>query len=311
MNKHYDIIYISESGFQKKIVEHLITNIYPSKNYLWLQSKEGCFIDNENRTYNIDLNHVKGIVTSISSIFKFPKLSCDYLIGTQFTGVNCRFFEAVISYRELHLIDDGIGTPVILSNQNYYRHFPKELLKINIVSLLVFVTFFKKLKNTKGIIKNINKYYTIYPLNKSFKNEIQLDFLKYNYKIVDSVGFIGMPLVDYRMVTENHFTRVLEILIKEYKALDYYPDPNEKWIYNQSINGLRIIKKKEPLEMFLKSNGLPKKLYTFTSSALLNLKVADNRFDGYFIKIPNGGEIRSYYYTIFEKFGLKELNVDD
>ncbi len=309
MINHYDIIYISESGFQEKVVEYLITHIYKNETYLWVKSQNGCFVDNEGKQYKIDLNHARGIVKSIPFIFKFPKLSCQYLIGTQFTGINCRYFESVINYKELHLMDDGIGTPVITSYPNYYSHFPKEQFKMAIVRSVLFLKF-KKLKSTKQLIEDIQLYYTVYPLKQSYKKEIHLNFLEYDYRLIKNTGFIGMPLVDYRMVSEKHFTLVLKSLIKKYGNLDYYPDPNETWINKQNIEGLKIIEKNEPLEIFLKRNGLPKKMYTFTSSALLNLKVADKRMEGYYIKIPDGGDIRSYYYSIFESFGLKEYSID-
>lgn len=311
MSSHYDIIYISESGFQKKIIEHLISNIYPNKKYLWLEGKDGCFIDNYNNVYKVDLNHIRGIFKSIGAIASFPKLSCDFLIGTHFTGVNCRFFEAVIHYKELHLIDDGIGTPVILSNPNYYKNFPRELLKILVVRAIVLLKALKFVKNTKSLVKSICKYYTVYPKPNYFNNEIGLNLLQYNYELTSKVGFIGMPLVDYNMVGKKYYTAVLKQLIKQHNSLYYYPDPNEGWIFSQKIKGLHIVKKKEPLELFLKSNGLPKKVYTFTSSALLNLKVADSKLDGYYIKLPKGGKIREYYYDIFENFGLKEYKLDD
>ncbi|WP_431110091.1 hypothetical protein [Winogradskyella poriferorum] len=307
----YEIIYISESGFQRKIIEHLISNIHPNKNYLWLDGKDGCFTDNYNNVYNIDLNHIKGIFKSIDAIASFPKLSCDFLIGTHFTGVNCRFFEAFIKYKELHLIDDGIGTPVILKNPNYYWNFPREIFKMNLVRLLVFGKKTRRLKTTKRLISTIAKYYTIYPSTHFYKNEIELDFLRFDYKLNNKVGFIGMPLVDYGMVTQEYFSKVLISLISRYQKIYYYPDPNEKWIYNQNIEGLEMVEKNEPLETFLKTDGLPKKMYTFTSSALLNIKVADNKLDGYYIRIPNGGKVREYYYSIFNDFGLKEFRIND
>ena len=312
MDNHYDIIYISESGFQQKIIEHLITNIYPSKNYLWLKSEEGYFIDGKNRIYNIDLNHIKGIVSSISPIFKFPNLSCEYLIGTQFTGVNCRFFEAVISYKELHLIDDGIGTPLILRTPTFYRTQPTSILKFNIVKFLVVVLRLKFTKSTQSLIKSINQYYTIYQFDSLNIPMVKINPFSSNNLIMkeEYIGYIGQPLVEYGMIEQSYYTEHLEKLIKRFnKPIKYYTDPSEKLIVNNTIELFEIAHKNEPLESFIVKNGMPTIIVSFVSSALLNLKLMCPEVEAYYCKIPNHDEKRKLYYDIFEENDIKLLKL--
>lgn len=312
MNNYYDIIYISESGFQQKIIEYLIANIFPSSNYLWLKSKDGHFIDNENRTYGVDLNHVKGIFNSVPSIFKFPKLSCNYLIGTQFTGGNCRFFEAVIDYKELHLIDDGIGTPLILRTPKFYRTQPTSILKFNIVKLLLFGLRVKITKSTQSIIKSINKYYSIYKFESISIPILEISpFSANNVKMKDDcIGYIGQPLVEYGMIEASYYKEHLEKIIKRFnKPIEYYTDPSEKLIVNNKIESLEIADKNEPLESFIVNNGMPTIIVSFVSSALLNLKLMCPEVEAYYCKIPNHDEKRKLYYDIFEENDIKLLKL--
>lgn len=308
--REYDIIYVSESGFQDKIIAYLIANRHADKTYLWIKHSGDGFKTSEGDVFKINFNHSKGIINSLRFTGRFPKLKCDYLIGTQFTGINCRFFAAVINYKELRLIDDGIGTPVILSNPDYYHNFINERVKLTFVFLLTLVVYGKKLRFTKDIIQQIKHYYSVYPLQNYFKSQEKINLLELDYTLTKEVGFIGMPLVEYKMVKAEFFTKILTSLIAEYGALLYYPDPNEKWIYETPIQGLRIVKKNEPLETYLHKNGLPYKMYTFTSSALLNLRISDTNFEGFYVKIPDGGDLRELYYNIFERYNLKEYKIN-
>lgn len=312
MNSHYDIIYISESGFQKKIIEHLISNIYPDKNYLWLEGKEGCFKDNNNKVYSIDLNHIRGIFKSIGAIAGFPKLSCDLLIGTHFTGVNCRFFEAFIKYKELHLIDDGIGTPLILRTPTFYRSQPTSLLKFYVVRLLAFLLRFKYIKTTRSIINSVNKYYSIY---KSVSQKIPLieinPFSAKNIELKDEfIGYIGQPLVEYGIVEEKYYKEHLSSIIEKFKKpILYYADPSEKLIFSYKMDLLKIADKNEPLESFIAKNGIPKIITSFVSSALLNLKLMCPEIRAFYNRIPNHDKKRKLYYDIFEENDIKPLDL--
>lgn len=312
MNSHYDIIYISESGFQKKIIEHLISNIYPNKKYLWLDGKEGCFIDNYNNVYKIDLNHIRGIFKSIGAIASFPKLSCDFLIGTHFTGVNCRFFEAVIKYKELHLIDDGIGTPLILRTPTFYRSQPTSLLKFYVVRLLSFLLRFKYIKTTRSIIQTVKKYYSIYR-----NDSLNIPLVGINPFTTDnlmlyggSIGYIGQPLVEYGIIEEKYYKEhLLSIIEKFKKPILYYADPSEKLIYSYKIDLLTIADKDEPLESFITKNGIPEIITSFVSSALLNLKLMCPEIRAFYNKIPNQDKKRKLYYDIFEENDIKLLDL--
>lgn len=311
MNNHYDIIYVSESGFQQKIIEYLIANIYPTKNYLWLKGEGGHFVDNEGRIYNIDLNHVKGIFSSITSIFKFPKLTCDYLIGTQFTSVNSRFFEAFVSYTELHLIDDGIGTPLILKTPTFFISQPTTILKFALLKIFALMKY-KNVKSASNIIRSLNKCYSIYNINIIGIPIVKINpFSSLNIVVKeDFIGFIGMPLVEYGMLKEEFYLMHLNRIIKHYdKPIKYYPDPSEKLIFKHDIVNLEIIKKNEPLESYVEKNGIPFIVISFVSSALLNLKLLCPQVEAYYCKIPNHDKKRKLYYDIFEENKIKLLNL--
>ena len=311
MTNHYEIIYISESGFQGKIIEYLIANVHPNNNYLWIQSKNRQFEDNEGRIYKIDLNHVKGIVKSIPYVFEFPRLSCDLLIGTQFTGVNSRFFEAIIEYKELHLIDDGIGTPLILKSPSFYKSQPTSLLKFYLVRCVLLIKL-KYLKTTKKLIKTLSKYYSIYNLS-SIEipiKKIEPFSLNEVYVQNDYIGYIGQPLVEYKMIDEKEYINHLKAIIKKFnKPIKYYPDPSEKIIFHQNIEFVEIVDKNEPLESFIIKHGMPSIIISYVSSALLNLKLMNPKVTAYYSKIPNQDSKRKLYYDIFEQNNIKMLKL--
>jgi hypothetical protein len=313
MNQNkYDIIYIVESGFQQKIIDHLIDQVYPNKSYLVIKKNGDGFLLGENNWQAINFNHSKGILKSISTIYKFPKLKCERLIGTHFTGVNCRFFEAIINYDKLELIDDGIGTPVILDNPNFYFGQPFSILKFFVLRLLM-LSVFLKTKNTKNIIKNVTLYHSVY-----FKDYLGLKvnyldyFKKWSSEINRSkIGFIGQPFVEYGFISEIVMIKLINQIISENNViLNYFPDPCEKWIYNQKIENLNVVTKDKPLELYFKENGTPETLYTFVSSALLNIKMISPSVTGYYMKVPNQDKYRKPYYLLFEKVGAKEYKYD-
>jgi hypothetical protein len=313
MNQNkYDIIYIVESGFQQKIIDHLIDQVYPNKSYLVIKKNRDGFLLGENNWQAADFNHSKGILKSIATIYKFPKLKCEKLIGTHFTGVNCRFFEAIINYDMLELIDDGIGTPVILDNPNFYFGQPFSILKFFVLRLLM-ISVFLKTKNTKNIIKNVSLYHSVY-----FKDYLGLKvnyldyFKKWSSEIIRSkIGFIGQPFVEYGFINEIVMIKLIKQIISENNViLNYFPDPCEKWIYNQKIENLNVVIKDKPLELYFKENGTPETLYTFVSSALLNIKMISPSVTGYYMKVPNQDKYRKPYYLLFEKVGAKEYKYD-
>lgn len=309
---NFDIIYIVESGFQQKIVDHLIEQIYPNKNYLIIKKSGDGFQLGNQSWQAVDFNHGKGILKSFGTVYKFPKLSCDKLIGTHFTGVNCRFFEAVIKYKKLELIDDGIGTPVILNKTNFYFDQPFSLLKFFILRILL-LSVFLKTKSTKKIIKNVSLYHSVYFKDYQGLKVNYLDYFKRWASEINTgkIGFIGQPFVEYGFIKEKVMIEILIQIISENNGvLDYFPDPSEKWIYNQTISNLNVVLKDKPLELYFKENGTPEILYTFVSSALLNIKMISPATKGFYIKVPNQEKYRKPYYALFEKVGAKEYKYD-
>ncbi len=306
----YDIIFIIESNFQEKVVNYLVENYFSNKTLLIISKCQTGFKTSEGHKIDLDFNHISGIFKSFLKPKKFPKLHCEILINTVFTGINCRVFETLINYKKLYLIDDGIGTPVILKYPQYYKNFPRERVKMLLTNIILLLNKGRLLKNTRQLISLVDSYYTVYPLRKIFKNEIGIDLLKQKLNLIDKVGFIGQPLVEYKMISIENYTNALKQIIKEYGTIDYYPDPAETLIHEMKIKGLNIISKNEALESFLVKKGLPKVMFTYTSSALLNIRISNNLFSGYYIVIPGGGAIREYYYDIFKEFNLKEYQLN-
>lgn len=305
----YDIIFISESNFQDKIVEHLIFSKFQQKKILWIRKKDNQFVTNDKVKFELDLNSFKSITRSLSYFYKDVNLSCEKLISPQITGVHARFLSMKINYSSLEMYDDGIGTLVIVENQNYFKDYYKQILKLTLIRTLFFIFNLKLIPNTSKIISNIKVYYSVYPMFNTGLNTIPIDLLKLNYTIINNAAFIGMPLVEYTMISDIDYIRVIKQLIEKHGFINYYPDPSETLIYSYEIEGLKIIQKDMGIEHYFSKHGLPKNIYSFTSSALLNIKMGSKTANLHYIKIPKSDKLREIYYRIFEKCGIKEYHV--
>ena len=120
--KEYDAIIIFETNFQKSIVDHLIKLYLFNKNVLVIDSRNhsiNMIVESDIIQLPINLGGLRWIIKSLFTVRKFPLLRTQELIGTHFTGIHCRFFESVIEYKNLSLIDDGIGTPALLRSNSF------------------------------------------------------------------------------------------------------------------------------------------------------------------------------------------------
>lgn len=304
---HFDAIFFYDSHFQKLVVEYLIKEKYSEKSCLVIDAIGGKYSWADN-TVHLGFNTLKQSLSSLKNIRKFPKnLSCDEIVGSWLTGNNSNFLLSSIQYKKIVLIDDGIGTPVILKVGDIFKLVDYKY-KLNFLLLrILFLISGKKqpLRNPK-IIACVAKYWSLYQGEVSLNKERITPF-NTDFEIVKGQkAFIGQPFIDYGMMDKESYLETLNN-IRGGSTLRYFPDPSEKWYLGQNIDGLDIAEKGEPLEVRLQKEGMPEEIYTFVSSAILNLKTIFPATNGFFVRMPNAKKFRNYYYEVLADNGIQEF----
>jgi hypothetical protein len=304
---HYDTILYYDSHFQKVIIDYLLKTEYKDSNNLVIDAIGGQITMND-KEYPIAFNTIKQSLSSIGKSNSFPKgLSCDKIVGSVLTGSNSAFFLSSISYKKIILTDDGIGTPVILKCGDIFKLVDlKFKLNFLLLRLILLLTGKKAPLRNKKIIKEIHQYFTIYN-DETTLNSTKIIPFNNQFTIQEGVkAFIGQPFIEYKMMTKKDYIDTL-LKVKGEGILKYFPDPSEKWHINETIEGIEFQKKGTPLELRFQQEGMPEQIYTFVSSAILNLKTVFPPMEGYFIRIPKAKKFRDYYYNVLLDNGIQEF----
>lgn len=272
MEKIYDAVFVFESNFQKDIIDYLIKIKYAESTYLIIDASHN-FIKLQDSTYKINLNGLINSIKSLPDLLRWNSIIyTSELICVGIAGINSRLFEAIIKYKKLTLIDDGIGTPILLNNPKLW-YLKKKFIRCFLFDyLLLFLLKGKVLKTTSQIIHQVSSYYTVYDLPFQYDFEVaKLDFFKqYKFSILKGeVGFIGAPMENL-----SKLVSILKLIYNKYnKRLNYYPHPRENINHLREYTSLcNIIDTNGTVENFWKSNGIPETIISFSSSVLLNLK---------------------------------------
>ncbi|MFT4221620.1 hypothetical protein [Dysgonomonas sp.] len=307
MKTYYDIIFVYETNFQKKIVSHIIKYIIKDETYLKIDARNQR-IKFYDQIININLNGFSGVVKSLKDLFtKRSKLKCNKLVGTLIVSPNSRFFECFIEHKKLVLIDDGIGTPIVIDNPTLLY---KRLL-FNLSSALAkIVSFFAgyKLKSTRNILSKISFYWTIYPIsNQRFIPKEDISFFKQDIHPVvkNEVAFIGQPMVETKIMDFSKYWNSVKIVQERERAISYYPHPAEGLYKKIEITDICIKKGIDlTIEEYFLRHGIPKKIVSYSSTALINIQ--SYKIEGvecYYIKSEH---VKNAYYKLLDTFGIQE-----
>lgn len=257
-----------------------------------------------------------GFANILKTFFVFRnngiKFKCDLLIGNLLTNFNSFFIISAFDYSKLILIDDGIGTPVILKHPDYYSSQLKYRIK-NILLKITYPLFFKeKFKIIKDFLPDISFYFTIY----DFKNDIPSEKIKifnastkilYKHKC-----FIGQPMIELGLISKEKYIGFLNNIIRMEGSITYYAHPSETFLQKIKINGLIFVKNEWPIEKEFEKNGIPEYVISFFSSSLLHLKQENPNVNIFYV--PNDLSITSpqifeTYRLFTEQFGIKKYDI--
>lgn len=311
----YKTIFIYETFFQKSIIEHLIENKYYDKEQSLIIDATNHKICIEGEEYNVNFNRFGMLISSLKVLRELRKLAltCETLVGTHITGINALFFSSFISSKNKVLIDDGIGTPVLIQNQKLFNSKIKYQIRFLITKTLLLLHNIK-IKNVVNTLGTIDRYYTVYKSKivpeRSFPI-YPLNFYEQQYTTnMEEVCFIGAPLLDFKLCDEESYKMLLLAVKHKYGDYKYYLHPDEKLTIKFKIEGIEFIKLNKPIEKSFFKNGVPEFVIGFTSSALLNLSLSKYKNTNpnfrYVKKKVYGKKNDEYYYEILEQNNIYE-----
>jgi hypothetical protein len=316
MNKvqkvYYDAVFVYETIFQKNIIDYLISLYYRNKNILIINVMNNK-IQIDDKIWKINIGGRTNTLKSIFHIWQWRRntiISTNELIGVHLVGLNCRFFEMFIKYNNLVIIDDGIGTPVLLNHPDRWRK-DKSFMRAFVFNYVIFLLLNRKIyKTTNQIIKKVNKYYSIYdlPIIPNILT-IKLNFLIDTYKVIrvkkNAVGIIGSG--DMNSEEKNSYLR--NIFISFDMPIYYFPHPREKnldLINKDYIH--KIIRPQTTIEDFFQENAFPEIIISNESTVLLNLGAMKIKNIKLFYNYrPFFSKYIHYYYEILNYVGIKPL----
>lgn len=210
---------------------------------------------------------------------------------------------SLISFSLLYTFDDGT---INISDNNVYKDD-------RYVTTSKFYVLFKHIFHIKYSIKRIKaetkKHFTIYQYdNNIVKNTLYISLFEKieskleNKKVEEISILLGQNVLDSDVRNIN----LIKTVIEKYNIDYYYPHPKETYV----IDKVKYIKSELIFEDFIKGINSNIVLYTFFSSAALNVKEMDNI--KVFSLMPKNIVNQGYLdcYSIFEKSGIPIIHLD-
>ncbi len=177
---------------------------------------------------------------------------------------------------EIIFMDEGNTTVQFLSQR--YKYFSEERKSRKLSDLIKKNIFNLSVKHPNFPVK----FFTVYDgvsnslttvINHSYENN-RTKYLR-KYEKIDEAIFISSILVEFNIVSRSNYIILLNKIKSQYGDYIYFAHPKEKdedlLLYEKEV-GIEIKRLEIPIEMyFLANNSIFKNLFTFQSSAIINL----------------------------------------
>ena len=310
----YKTIAIYETQLQKRIINHFINKGVIKKKGLLIIDAIGHKVKLMDKVIDLNFNKFSMIFSSMKNVMELRKLNleCEILISVHFTGINALFFSSYIKCKEKILIDDGIGTPVVLLDNTLYNHLFRYQVRFLFIKLALRLLHNVKLLSVQKSTLDFSSYYSIYQFGKYFSNKT------YEYKYIHGVnkkyesiskgiGFIGSPMTEFGMVSEKKYKTFLSTIVNNEGPFTYFLHPDEKNTINYQIEGVSFIKSKMTVELYFEKHGVPETLYSFSSSAALNIAAANPKIKIFNIEYESFFRNKNLIYRqVLNELGIKK-----
>lgn len=310
----YKTIAIYETKLQKKIICHFISEGVISENGLLIIDAIGHKVKLMDRTIDLNFNKFSNIFNSLKNTNELKELNleCETLVSTHFTGINALFFSSFIKCKQKMLIDDGIGTPVLLLDNSLYNRLFRFQGRFFFIKFALRLLYNIKLLTVQKATLDFSSYYSIYQFENFFSNNsyefryIEGVNKKYEF-ITKGIGFIGSPMTEFGLVSEKKYKTFLSTIVNKEGPFTYFLHPDEKNTLNYQIDGVNFVKTNMFIEEYFEKHGVPETLYSFSSSASLNIAAANPKVKifniGYESFFRNKNKI---YHQVLNELGIKK-----
>lgn len=237
---------------------------------------------------------------SLFSLLKFKNKEFNNVFLASVDKRSIHIILTKIKFNELYTFDDGSAN--LDKNSALYKD-PPVFSNLRFMNIILGNKF-----NTKKIKKISKKHYSIYPSKENIIENVEyIPLLRLNNKYCEKRKTIkillGQPLFNNR----DKDIQLVRKIIKNFKIDYYYPHPRE----DNKINGISYIESPLVFEDFYieQSSKNNIEIYTFFSSAVLNIANKETIEHIYSLKPAELDESYLESYDVFGNFGIKIIEI--
>ena len=164
--------------------------------------------------------------------------------------------------------------------------------------------FGKKIIDLEEVLKSTKVYYNVFSIKNDKINKCLINPYPICNQISNETVFIGQPLIAEGFVTKDDYIKSIENIVLKEGRLNYHPHPREKWLKSVNIEWVTFINKltNEPLEEYFFKVGLPNKIISYNSTALLTLRLMSK--EAQINYIPSNHPNFLWMNSFFEENGI-------
>lgn len=231
---------------------------------------------------------------------KFNRQTFVRVFVASINDIQIQFLLSSITFKQLFTFDDG--TANIVDSSVFYVQEPNTLIRrwINII-----------FNNKYSIeeLKNIsNGHYTIYPQFKNIiKNIIPIDLFEEKITQIESNDPVNILLGQPVYLDNKKNIELANVVINKFNIDFYLPHPREQY----TLSNVSYINTPLIFEDYIIQNFKNKRcnIYTYFSSAILNVKNHNINITGLRINTDNPAYINCY--NLFHNIGINIIDIRD
>ncbi|RRN04496.1 glycosyltransferase family 52 [Bibersteinia trehalosi] len=232
--------------------------------------------------------------------FFFTGKSFVRVFVANFTELHIQFLLSSVKFEQFYTFDDG--TVNIVENSPFLRNDPKTPMRKMINCILGNRFSNQKLRTLS------QKHYTIYQgFPNIIKNTEGIDLIENSESNSDDVESVNILLGQPVYAADDANIALAEKVIKKFNIHYYFPHPREKYkLSNISYINTPLIFEDYIISKFSKRKC---KVYTYFSSAILNLNNKSPNIDMAALKIETHDPAFDATYALFEKLGINVIDI--
>lgn len=233
---------------------------------------------------------------------EFSGKSFDKVFVANINDLQIQFLLSAVKFKQFHTFDDG--TINIVQNSLFYQNETPNVMRKLINTLLGNKYSIQALRNLS------QKHYSIY---KGFKNIIE------NVEYVDLVGHCDSQSVEMEPINvllgqpvfleDDKNIALANKVISQFHIHYYLPHPREKY----RLENVEYIDTEFIFEDYIiqQCNQKKYRIYTYFSSAILNIMNKSGNIEVIALKIDTGNSDFDACYDLFDEVGVNVIDIRD